>query len=347
MRNKKILHCMHAEKFIESFVDLVDDNFEYTRHLFIINKSEKFKTKKRSNVIITEGKLFKIKNLLVYIFSMNSAEKIFLHSLTDNSLTLLLYFQPWLVRKCYWIIWGGDLYAHEDELQDWKWQRREFFRRSVIRRIGHLVTFVPGDVELARKWYGATGKYHECIMYASNVYQDYTIKSKPYATVNIQIGNSADPSNNHFEMLEKLKPFREQNIAIYAPLSYGDQAHAKMVINAGKTIFGDKFKPKTDFMPHNRYLEFLNKIDIAVFAHKRQQGMGNTITLLGLGKKVYMRSDVSQWSFFKNLGISIFDANEFDLEALNQVTKQTNTLLVKQYFSKVMLLDQLRRIFAE
>ena len=43
-------------------------------------------------------------------------------------------------------------------------------------------------------------------------------------------------------------------------------------------------------MPFNQYLEFLGKIDIAIFNHRRQQGFGNAITLLGLGKKVYLNS---------------------------------------------------------
>lgn len=43
--------------------------------------------------------------------------------------------------------------------------------------------------------------------------------------------------------------------------------------------------PIVDFMDFNEYINFLSTIDIAIFNHKRQQGMGNIITLLGMGKK--------------------------------------------------------------
>jgi hypothetical protein len=44
--------------------------------------------------------------------------------------------------------------------------------------------------------------------------------------LSILLGNSADPSNNHVEALERLLPYRDQDIKIYAPLSYGDQRPA-------------------------------------------------------------------------------------------------------------------------
>lgn len=42
--------------------------------------------------------------------------------------------------------------------------------------------------------------------------------------------------------------------------------------------------------------------------------MGNTITLLGLGKTVYMRSDTTQWQFFKEKEIVVGD-----VEAINNL----------------------------
>lgn len=211
--------------------------------------------------------------------------------------------------------------------------------------MGHLVTYVEGDVDLAREWCGATGKYLECIMYPSNIYRELPIDGKPRATVNIQIGNSADPSNNHFEILEWLLPFRDHNIAIYAPLSYGDQNYAQSLIKAAETHFGDKFKPIIDFMPFDGYLEFLDKIDIAIFNHRRQQGMGNIITLLGLGKKVYLRNDVTPWNTFERIGVKVYDVSCIDPNPIDDVIKRRNQVLIKSHFSEKILVDQLMKIF--
>ena len=101
----------------------------------------------------------------------------------------------------------------------------------------------------------------------------------------------------------------------------------------------------TDFIPFEQYLEFLGKIDIAVFAHKRQQGMGNTITLLGMGKKVYMRSDVTPWVTFDGIGVKIFELPDIDLMPISIEIKNKNRMQIKNKFSEVMLIKQWSAIF--
>lgn len=240
-------------------------------------------------------------------------------------------------------MWGGDLYTYQLGERNWKWRIREFFRRRVIKNMGNLVTYIEGDVEIARKWYGATGIYHECIMYTSNLYKEYSVPSKQGTAINIQVGNSADPSNNHLEALEKLLPFQNLDVCIYVPLSYGDKKHAQAVIQQGQQWFGDKFKPLTEFMPFDEYLLLLGTIDIAIFNHKRQQAMGNTITLLGLGKTIYIRNDVSQWRFFKNKNIVVGDVQK--LTNLDTLNIENNQAKVKEYFSKEKLIEQLERLY--
>jgi hypothetical protein len=220
----------------------------------------------------------------------------------------------------------------------------------LIKRIGHLVTYIPGDVDLARKWYGARGEYHECLMYLSNVVNPQVLQGVEQAEstqsgLTILVGNSADPSNNHIEALEKLLPYKDQDIKIYVPLSYGDQAHAKKIIEQGKDWFGEKFFPMISFMPFDQYLKFLKSVDIAIFNHKRQQAMGNTITLLGLGKTVYMRNDVSQWQFFKDLNVKIFSASKFDLSTFDRLEIDSNKAIVINKFCLKTLISQYSKIF--
>lgn len=339
---------MGLDKFIPSFIDLLESQDNFADHLFYIHGDErKFPTKRRENTIFAKDYAGKFSAGLDLIKKLYSAKKIILHSLFDPRVTALLFLQPWLLKKCYWMIWGGDLYSYRLAERNWKWNIKEFFRRPVIKRMGHLVTYIEGDVELARKWYGATGQYHECIMYTSNIYREYPVPVEPHNRINIQIGNSADPSNNHLEILEQLLPFRDQNIAIYAPLSYGNQEYAQSIIKAGVEQFGEKFKPMTDFMPFDEYLGFLGKIDIAIFNHKRQQAMGNTITLLGLGKKVYLRDDVTPWKVFEKIDAKVYSTSNINLTPLDLETTNHNQSIIKEHFSEKTLLAQLRNIFEE
>ncbi|WP_281950359.1 hypothetical protein [Nitrosophilus kaiyonis] len=73
--------------------------------------------------------------------------------------------------------------------------------------------------------------------------------------------------------------------------------------------------------------------------------MENTITLLGLGKKVYMRSNITPWQFFKELGIKVFDVKNIELSLLDEKTKKENIEKIKAYFFKENYLNQLRNLF--
>ena len=87
-----------------------------------------------------------------------------------------------------------------------------------------------------KRWYGAKGKYHECFMYPSNLYKQYNVKLKKDSTINIQVGNSADPTNNHIEAFEMLRKYKHENVKIYVPLSYGNQNYASTVISKGGAL---------------------------------------------------------------------------------------------------------------
>jgi hypothetical protein len=346
-----ILHVGNASTFIGPFRKLINSEFLLQAHRFWLTASEnRHGIEKASDVyIVDKGFLGESKAYLKLIYQMHSAKKIMLHGLMNDRVVVLLALMPWLMSKCYWMIWGADLYQYKTPRNSWKSRLKEQLRRLVIRRVGHLVTYIEGDVELARQWYGAKGTYHECIMYLSNVVDPrITVeKTQIFAKngLNILLGNSADPGNNHIEALERLLPYKDQDIKIYAPLSYGGQKHALKVMAYGREWFGDKFVPMTDFMPFERYLEFLNSLDIAIFNHRRQQAMGNTITLLGMGKTIYLKSNASHWRALSSLGIKLNDLARLELKTLEAEEAQKNKRIVHLYFSKAMLINQLSEIF--
>jgi len=214
------------------------------------------------------------------------------------------------------------------------------FRKFIIKRIGYLITYIPGDVDLARKWYGAKGKHIECIMYLSNVFTELPIKGKTSVLQTILVGNSAAPSNNHEFIFRKLAEQDLEGWRIVVPLSYGNKAHADKIIKLGNELFGDRFEPLTDFLPYDDYLQLLSEVDIAVFAHDRQQAMGNTITLLGMGKTVYMKPDVTSANFLRSLGVCLFDINDFSLNMIIDSEREKNIKQITNFFTLENLLKQ-------
>src|SRR5690606_7302163 len=122
----------------------------------------------------------------------------------------------------------------------------------------------------------------------------------------IQIGNSADPTNNHFELIDKIYASGLENIKVFCPLSYGNMKYRNMVLKYGDEWLGKKFVPMLDFMEFEKYNLYMSSIDVAVFNYNRQKAMRNIIGLLRLGKEVVISSSPSYYCYFKELGLSIF-----------------------------------------
>jgi hypothetical protein len=332
------------KKFVLPFMEFIHTNFPNGNHHFIV-----YGNVKESDVPCspdTDVIPSLIEHALSLFKLLRQSDKIFIHGLFCNHLMYLLAMQPWILKRCYWVMWGGDLYAHDSLAKDWRWRKNEWLRRFIIKRIGHFVTYIKGDYELAKKWYGANGEYHSCFMYQSNLYKGYDVPPKQGSATNVLVGNSADTTNNHAEVFERLRPYATQDIQIYCPLSYGSSKYANQIAKLGKEMFGDKFIPLLEFIPFEKYLELLGQVDIAVFAHRRQQAMGNTITLLGLGKKVFMRDDITSWETLNQLGIHVYSLFNFDLSEQPEEAKRVNEAIVRKYFSELNLHNQINKIFA-
>lgn len=355
--SKKILHFAFLDKFIPGFIEIIDQHFSNDKHMiFTIGNKDKYPYKTSSRKIHFST----LKNILCIsklIIQLHKNDKIILHGLFSPYLIIMLCLMPWLHKKLYWIIWGGDLYCHELAVKNLKFRIVEPFRKILISRLKGLITYVDGDYEKAQQWYGATGKLYECIMYKSNIYKgtvftenDFKhLDNKSVSKVNIQVGNSADPTNNHEQIFTKLSELDAINKVgkIYCPLSYGNLAYAENIKELGIETFGDKFNPLMDFMPLHEYETILDDIDIAIFAHERQQAMGNIINLLGRGKTVYMRDDTSSFFILNKLGIKIFPLNSLDIKRQDKTVSVNNNNNVRGYFNEGNLVLQLERLFVD
>jgi dTDP-N-acetylfucosamine:lipid II N-acetylfucosaminyltransferase len=314
----KNLHLFPNEKFTEPYIEFINKNFSPEEHLFlVIGKDNKFKISERDNVKFLTKRM---ESLVLLIKSMYRCEKIFLHGLFIRQVVYLLFLQPWLLKKSYWIVWGGDLYWYKFRERTFKSNLYEWIRRFVIGNIGSLITLTPGDFDLAKKWYGVKGRYYHGA-YINPMKLEFldavkNLNKKSKGCVNIQIGNSADPSNRHIEVLDLLIKFRNEDIKLFLPLSYGDRDYAKKVVKHGEKLYGEKINFLLEFMTPKEYAEYLATIDIAIFANQRQQGLGNIYAFAYLGKKIYIRSDVSTWDYLKdNLRLDIY--NYLDINTFN------------------------------
>lgn len=337
----RTLHIGSLSPLLLGFWDFLETELEPEGHLLLYAQAsagcEPTASQQRRLVRASRRGLF-----FAFCRYAYQAEQIVIHGLFDYQIMMALFLQPWLLGKTYWIVWGNDLYRHIVYARNWKWRLKEFIRRPVIRGMGHIVTGTPGDFALAQKWYGARGRHIRCYNYPSNLFKTPQVEVAATGTLNLLIGNSADPLNRHRDSLQALEAFKDQNIRIYCPLSYGDQAYARELIAQGRARFGDKFVPLTEFMPLNDYVMLLNQIEIAIFAHEIQQAFGNMITLLGLGKKVFLKRCSTLWPLFEELGLRVFDFAALDLSPLSPEVAEQNRRIVSERFSRESLRASLR-----
>ena len=343
-----MLHIFNDPKFSSSFFEfLIRNGVSLSGNYLFHYRCTRSTCKKYGMPAIFARNFFSPVANVLLLKPLFQSEKIIIHCLASPFLLFYLYLFPHLARKSYWSIWGKDLYFYRTLSRKRFYHHiYEYFRRKVIGNISHVITFTEGDYELAKKWYGCPARLHKCFMYPSNLYKSYTdVKyDRNDDLIVILAGNSADPSNNHLEIFSLLEKFKDDNIEIVVPLPYGNKQYAQNVIKRGQNLFGSKIYFFEQLLPLPEYLDLLRRVDIGVFAHKRQQAMGNIITLLGMGKKVFMRSDITSWKTLTELNVKIFDIYNIDLKRLDMNTRLINVNAIKSTYSEENLLSQWNEI---
>jgi len=259
-----------------------------------------------------------------------------------------LIYSTLVVEKCYWVMWGGDFYFPE---------KQSIFKKFVIKNIGYLITYMPKQIEYVREHYKAKGQYIDCLFYPDGIYQKKLtelLKNSGIRTnlaekkIRILVGNSATETNRHEIVFYKVKQYIDtrdiplSSIEIIVPLSYGDIYYREKILKIGFELFGDSFNPLINFLKYEEYLKILLTIDIAIFYHNRQQGLGNLIQLLGMGKKVYLNKETPQWSLFESLGVRVFDFDtEFNLE-IEEIPE--NSKIIEKEFTVQKVIEGWKRI---
>lgn len=299
IKNYKFVHIMLNDKFNKPFVDFLNRNFDHKEHMVICYRIPHY-----NNVVqkFPEGKnVYEYFDIFKLDLNRKNIKKIIFHSLFVPQAIQYLYQNPKLLQeKAYWVIWGGDLYnAKRDEEND--------FVRKNFR--GYLTDF---DTEIAKEKYNIYHKPFYCIhaifpitLEMLNIAKENEFKRN---FIKIQINNSCDAST--LEMLDILTKFKDENIKITTILSYGKMEFKESIIKKGKELFDEKFEYIDKHLSPQEYANHLAQNDILILNQNRQQGVGNTNASISLGKKVFIKKEVSTFKKLHDFGIKIYDTNE-------------------------------------
>lgn len=337
MNKNKILHVMILDKFLVPYIDFIDENFGRENHYYVFITSEKYEygltPEHKVEFLHTDDDIFI--TLLEY---MKIAKKIILHGLWRDKVDVLLYFNLELLKKCYWVMWGGDFYFSETKNK---------IRHQVIKNLSNFITLNTYDYEYIKDHYNASGTLWKCPFYPKNLFKEdfsFQVNKK----LKILVGNSSTISNRHEEIFNLLNNLENKEFEIYCPLAYGDKTYANKIITLGKLFFNETFYYIDTLLSPQDYLDFLETMDIAIFNHNRQQGGGNLISLFGLGKTVYLSEENNTYNLFKDMNLMLYPIKSLSngiLKLISENERLNNILVIKNTYSETTSIKEWEKIF--
>lgn len=323
-----VLYVIYLDKFTKMFVDFFRREFaEFNNKFILYGKKQQFKFDADENEIVFVDSYKQIsKNSLAYKWANNSDKIIF--SGIFGSEKLFFKFPRGTVNKSYFQFWGGDFYDLRNKLPVYKIKGNlsNVIKIHYIKNVRGIINLIPGDYEELKKMIKIDADHFIAPVCGNGknleIYNSLFSTAKSDDPINICLGNSATKTNNHLEILDSLQKYKNENIKIICPLSYGDKNYADEVIAHGKKIFGNKFEPLTNYMSKEDYFTILSNCKIGVFNNNRQQGMGNINALLTMGVKVYIKSNTSMWeTYTKERGYILYNIDEISKTDFNEFVK--------------------------
>lgn len=296
----KYIHLIwHNElKFSTRLVEMLDDSangFCSGEHLFVTPHMQVYKAlEEYENVVLDTA--FGPKKSAAYINRYApQCDWLFVHFMC-SPLEFLKIKRAYL-HKIIHRTWGGDLGYDLTSSKGVKKFIKFIINKLFARRMKHIrligiVTTVDalnvkekiGDVATYNMPYPV--KDANKILLAT-----MSLPRKVNGRVNIMVGHSGLPYNNHKEILDALYRFREEKIQIYVIVSYGYPEYINDIKSYGKNLYGDKITFLDEMLPYNQYVELMNDMDIAFFDAKISYALGNISILKRLKKKIFLNKD--------------------------------------------------------
>lgn len=337
------------------FIVIYYDKLKYFSDEF---KNDIVIVKRKSNIFYKSSEYYSILNYI------GKKDKIYIHYLSTEFVWIVLASRA---NEYYWSLWGGDFYPYckielyEKEvlsminnkssirLRD---KIKEYvslsLRKMAIKKINYMLTWNNYDYELVKNNFKTKAEFNYFVYPNVNNYELLDRininKEENKRKVVIQVGNSGDPTNNHFEVLNMLSKYSSEDIKVIAPLSYGDKEYIQKVMNRGFEIFGNKFEPITEYVSVDKYYRQLSSIDIAIMNHYRQQGAGNIVSLLYLGKKIYLNEKVTTYKTYIDWGLNIYPIKDIEKLNLNEFKELSEynisvnrSIIKKKYYNEIIL----------
>lgn len=373
-----ILHLLDDDKFadyaIEQFSSISQEQNKFI--VFVPDRKDKIINIINHNQI--EPIACRSNEFSVLCRNLGDYKAIITHNLFTPEKEQIIASAPEQVKTA-WVFWGGELYSRREFIGKYlgkqttllhlQYRFKQTIKRilfpvlkgkkylpsfepskEIFKKLDYCLSDINEDFEMAGKLFKSKFKH---LWY--NYYSiEETVGSLWNATItgnNILLGNSATLTNNHLEAFQLIKKLELKGRKIITPLSYGDKPYLNTFLHFGRKQLGEHFEPLLDFMEREEYNRKLLSCSIVIMNHYRPQALGNIITTLWLGAKVYLSERNLIYSYLKRLGVHIYSveadlkpSNKLALEPLHPDKVAANRAVLLAEYGKETVLNRVREL---
>lgn len=364
-----ILHILHDEKFLDGAIDTFNATSSRNTYVSIDDDGPLRQIKVHGSEVL----LIKKEDILSFMIDGNY-QMVAFHTLTRDKYELVLQIPKSI--KVLWLSWGYDIYepwldspavlpielykpltkellssktllisrifrklkkiAHYKKYRDIQRERQYKLtneldlQKRLLSRIDYLSTVLPSEYDILSKYEYIKAIYFP-FQYVSN-HKLNTDDIEENASI-ILVGNSATATNNHFDVFNVLKNRAILNKCI-VPCSYGNDTYLSKLKDVLKNM--QNVQVLDTFVPYEEYSKMLKACRVGVFGHLRQQAMGNIVTCMLHGSKVFLWRDSVAYQYFKSEGYIIYtiddDLTNENIQSL--MTQEERELNKKKLFEQ-------------
>lgn len=294
----KFVHILFRNelKFNGNVVKMINDptsGFDPEEHLFVSCYSEQFKVLKEYKNVILD-----VENTNLINKYGKKYDWIIAHS--SRSIKDFLFAKKKYLKKTIFRYWGGGISGYQIVSGEHiKNVVKKGVNKLYINKINNLrgigIANVVDVIDIERflknvRIYPLPYVIRENVNARVRVKNKITNKKKDNMPLNIMVGHRGSTEGNHIAILKILNKFCKENIDIYLPISYGEESYIRKIKQETKDMKGLKIHLIDNFMEYGEYCEFLNEMDIGIFAGNNSYALGNISVLLYYGKKLFLKN---------------------------------------------------------
>ena len=358
------VHLINDEKFLPRFIERYEEHHG-TCICVVFGKEEPYQFIQPSENIF---------NSTSWKESFGQIDDVYVHFMTYQKIQWIQKHAPG--ARVHWIYFGSDLYEllmvfHNLELIPFSSNSKKILPnvkgKTLYHRFARLIrlayyhtvfsSFVKyrlttfrfwniGDFDLFKKHfqsnahfkffqYGSFSKSE--IEYVKNV----SDKNSTDQNLRILLNHSGTRSGNHLEIIEVLRAQDDGKMVMHPILSYGDDVHIKDVNDLGEATFKNRWNPQLDFISRLEYYHLLNRMNIAIFGHVRQEAGNSIFISMLLGTKVFIHPNSLLIPYLKRNQFIYFTLNDIGTKdwksSLTDHEKETNRNAALVYFNEVRI----------